>query len=280
MPYIPLEWLSPVLVLYHMVRTLVWIIDTWLAFHLAARRRVRVFRAPPSPVFDTRVYYTVCFINGSDEKHEFVKSIVGRHYHAIDMSVRFKFLEVNNWDGPCAIRIIFTNSGVSWCRLGILKLSGNESFDGPTMSLNLNGRDQDDNQATVLHEFGHALGLLHQHQHPDSGIEWNEAELKRRNPKLKGNWIHRQYTDKIRSLAFMPYDRDSIMHYDVDLKVAKNLTKPIPINKVLSEGDKKLLLAMYPPRTHNIETSGLSPGAIIELKAEPPLRQERQQHDT
>jgi hypothetical protein len=26
----------------------------------------------------------------------------------------------------------------------------------------------------VIHEFGHALGLIHEHQNPSGGIQWNK----------------------------------------------------------------------------------------------------------
>ena len=33
---------------------------------------------------------------------------------------------------------------------------------------------------TVLHEFGHALGLIHEHQSPfKGGFEWNREEVGR-----------------------------------------------------------------------------------------------------
>jgi hypothetical protein len=29
----------------------------------------------------------------------------------------------------------------------------------------------------VLHEFGHALGLIHEHQNPVGGIQWNKPAV-------------------------------------------------------------------------------------------------------
>ena len=31
--------------------------------------------------------------------------------------------------------------------------------------------------STVMHEFGHALGLKHEHQSPNANIQWNMKEL-------------------------------------------------------------------------------------------------------
>jgi len=33
------------------------------------------------------------------------------------------------------------------------------------------------NTSVILHEFGHMLGLLHEHQHPDCKIQWNLLPL-------------------------------------------------------------------------------------------------------
>ena len=30
---------------------------------------------------------------------------------------------------------------------------------------------------TAAHEFGHAIGLAHEHQNPQAGIQWNEAQV-------------------------------------------------------------------------------------------------------
>ena len=38
--------------------------------------------------------------------------------------------------------------------------------------------DDDELRRVVLHEFGHALGLIHEHQNPEGGIEWNEPAVK------------------------------------------------------------------------------------------------------
>ena len=44
----------------------------------------------------------------------------------------------------------------------------NSVFAAATM--NLGWQDE----AVILHEFGHAIGLAHEHQNPAGGIQWNE----------------------------------------------------------------------------------------------------------
>ena len=212
-----------------------------------------------------RLYYTVCFVNGSNEERKFVKRVVEDHYHAINMSVRFKFLDDLQWNGPCAIRIRFTDHGYSCSHLGLLNLSGQDPNNLITMWLSLGGLNEHRMQRVVLHEFGHALGLDHQHQHPDSGIEWRESALRKSYQDMSKEAIRFNFIDKVDRLALIPYDRDSIMHYSVALRVAPNLTTPIEMKAVLSEGDKKLLISMYPPQPFLSRTRSLVPGAVVEL---------------
>ena len=44
--------------------------------------------------------------------------------------------------------------------------------DKPTMHLDRTD-DSKTFRSTVLHEFGHALGLMHEHQHPENTVDWN-----------------------------------------------------------------------------------------------------------
>jgi Astacin (Peptidase family M12A)/Bacterial pre-peptidase C-terminal domain len=72
---------------------------------------------------------------------------------------------------------------------------------------------------TAGHEFGHAIGLAHEHQNPAGGIEWNEDRVIRDLSGPPNNWdeatirhnVLRKYTvDQVKGTNF---DRDSIMLY-------------------------------------------------------------------
>jgi hypothetical protein len=65
------------------------------------------------------------------------------------------------------IRVTFDQNDGAWSYVG----TDNRGIptDQPTMNLGfLDG-------GTAGHEFGHAIGLAHEHQNPAGGIEWNEA---------------------------------------------------------------------------------------------------------
>ena len=99
----------------------------------------------------------VRFLDGSGLEKRSVIYLVKEHYHTIPMGLRFKFLEDNSPD-PAEIRITFnTNESYSYVGRDALKHPV-----GPTMWLNLKGKIMDEKRCarTVLHEFGHALGMV------------------------------------------------------------------------------------------------------------------------
>ena len=72
---------------------------------------------------------------------------------------------------------------------------------------------------TAGHEFGHAIGMAHEHQNPAGGIEWNEAVVIHdlsgppnnwNEAKIRHNVIDKYSVNQIKGTAFDP---DSIMLY-------------------------------------------------------------------
>ena len=65
----------------------------------------------------------------------------------------------------------FILSGGSWSRIGT------DATKVPLMSCTMNLGFVD--RATVLHEFGHALGLIHEHQSPfNDDFRWNWEKVR------------------------------------------------------------------------------------------------------
>ncbi|KAI9459362.1 hypothetical protein HD554DRAFT_1620690 [Boletus coccyginus] len=80
------------------------------------------------------------------------------------------FKEVKN--GKAHIRIGFDRRNGSWSYIG----RNADKFDSEGVTLNLGSIDiyevpKDEDFGTILHEFGHALGLLHEHQSPLRGSD-------------------------------------------------------------------------------------------------------------
>jgi hypothetical protein len=156
------------------------------------------------------------------------------------------------------IRIKFDPNDGAWSYVGTDSRS--IPVNEPTMNLGfLDG-------GTAAHEFGHAIGLAHEHQNPAGGIQWNEEVVIRELAGSPNFWdeattrhnVLRKYTaDQINGTAFDP---DSIMLYFFPASWTLNGigTKA---NEVLSRLDKEFIAGakMYP------KTGGVVSDAI-ELK--------------
>ncbi len=87
--------------------------------------------------------------------------------------------------------------GGSWSYLGTDATSiPLESF---TMNLGFVDRP------TILHEFGHSLGLIHEHQSPfEGGFEWNREEVRMSNRRSLWGLRSVQLHTTARSKEFSP----------------------------------------------------------------------------
>jgi hypothetical protein len=142
-------------------------------------------------------------------------------------------------DAPDAdIRISFDPDDGAWSYIGTdaKKIAQNQ----PTMNIGF------EDGGTAAHEFGHAIGLGHEHQNPSGGIEWNEAIVIRDLGGPPNNWtpeqtrhnvLEKYKADQIRGTAF---DGDSIMLYFFPGKWTKS-GKGTKANDDLSQMDKAFI---------------------------------------
>ena len=142
-------------------------------------------------------------------------------------------------DSPDAeIRIAFNAGDGAWSYVGTD--ATNIPQNQPTMNLGfLDG-------GTAAHEFGHAIGLAHEHQNPAGGIEWNEQVVIRDLSGPPNNWneaqirhnvLNKYSVDQIRGTDFDP---DSIMLYFFPDSWVKS-GKGTKANEVLSALDKAFI---------------------------------------
>lgn len=137
-----------------------------------------------------------------------------------------------------AIRITFDSSDGAWSYIGTDASS--IPTNQPTMNLGfLDG-------GTAAHEFGHAIGLAHEHQNPAGGIEWNEEVVLRdlsgppnswSPEQIRHNVLDKYSADQIRGTNF---DSDSIMLYffpDTWVKSGEGTKE----NDILSNLDKEFI---------------------------------------
>jgi hypothetical protein len=136
------------------------------------------------------------------------------------------------------IRIAFDPTDGAWSYVGTdcKKIPQGQ----PTMNLGfLDG-------GTAGHEFGHAIGLGHEHQNPAGGIEWNEQIVIRdlggppnfwTPEQTRHNVLEKYSVDQIRGTQFDP---DSIMLYFFPARWTKNGVST-KANEVLSALDRAFI---------------------------------------
>ncbi len=149
------------------------------------------------------------------------------------------------------IRISFVADSGSWSYIGTdcLGIAKNE----PTMNFGWLRDDTNDKEyeRVVVHEFGHALGAIHEHQNPKGGIQWNEEAVYAYFAGPPNNWSRSDtYTNVIMKysvdqLNASKYDPKSIMLYQFDGSLIKG-GKPTPFNTQMSTGDKRFIRKQYP----------------------------------
>ena len=155
------------------------------------------------------------WMNGSTLRVRFIGGTAAQRATAKEQALwwtPYANLTFNFNDAPDAeIRVGFDSNDGAWSYIG----TDNRGIplNQPTMNLGfLDG-------GTAGHEFGHAIGLAHEHQNPAGGIEWNEATVLHDLAGPPNNWdeatirhnvLDKYRADQIRGTAF---DADSIMLY-------------------------------------------------------------------
>ncbi|HEX6863981.1 MAG TPA: peptidase, partial [Thermoanaerobaculia bacterium] len=154
-------------------------------------------------------------------------------------------------DSPDAeIRIAFQKDG-SWSYIGTdnLVIPKNQ----PTMNFGwfTTSTPDEEIERTVVHEFGHALGCIHEHQHPAAGIPWDKEAVFRYYMGAPNNWTRAQVETNLfqrysaTQTQFSTFDTRSIMLYPVDQSLTLGNFE-IGWNKKLSDTDKEFIGVAYP----------------------------------
>jgi len=227
---------------------------------LSSQRTSAVVSAVPSPARDGKQALPrdgypklwrpgdtlrVRFLDGSAKQRHFVERFAP--IWSAYANVRFEFTDVPDAE----IRVSFKQPG-SWSYTGTDAL--NSGQDQPTANFGWIVDDTRDTEAdyTILHEFGHALGLFHEHQNPLAKIPWNKEAVYKIYEGPPNFWSREMVDHTLFSTwdanVFphkKPFDRDSIMAFPIPSKFTTGDFE-IGQNRTLSLGDKEFIALLYP----------------------------------
>lgn len=182
------------------------------------------------------------FLGGTQAQQDMVRQIAPQWTEHANLDFEFT-------DDPRAeIRVSFDENDGAWSYVG----TDNSEIPLHAATLNLGWVDQ----GVILHEFGHMIGLSHEHQNPAGGIEWNEAKVIADlagapnfwdEATVRHNVLNKYTADQVHGTEFDPH---SVMLYAFPDSWTTNMGGTQD-NPDLSDQDKAFVAGalMYPGRT-------------------------------
>ena len=161
-------------------------------------------------------------------------------------NITFAFVE----DPQAEIRIWYSDDNQSWSWIGTDALT--VPLESETMHYGwlTPATSDDEARRVIVHEFGHALGLIHEHQSPEADIHWDKPVVYRYYMERLG-WPMAQVDSDLFTRCtrdetqFDAYDPKSIMHYPIPPEFTTDHVE-VGWNRELSPTDKRFIGRVYP----------------------------------
>jgi hypothetical protein len=234
----------------------------------------------------------VCFFGGSKALRAKIADVASEWMEA-NNSIKLDFGKTKNrtckkdGKGPeMQIRVAFTDPGY-WSYVGVesvvFRAQGESSMnlqgfaDGPPDQLN------DYAIGTIRHEFGHAIGLQHEHQNPKStcNADFDWEKIYKLLGEGENGWPKEQVDFNMRPLSgeglvATAFNKLSVMLYAFPAQFYVNGDKSecyIPQdNNGISQGDRDVLAGIYPAdpnaRMQRFESAKAEFSGMLDKKAE------------
>jgi serralysin len=188
----------------------------------------------------------VAFMSGDDKLKKRVREVAQR------------------WTAPglANLRLVFNDAADADVRIGFQEGDGSWSTVGTTCrqvpnskaTMNYGWIDanspEEELRSVVLHEFGHALGLIHEHQNPVAGIHWNREAVIRELSGPPNRWSVEEIEFNVldpaspADVAATAMDPKSIMMYPIPASWTTDGFSA-GFNSDLSDKDKKFIHKQY-----------------------------------
>nr|WP_294692547.1 hypothetical protein [uncultured Friedmanniella sp.] len=232
-------------------------------------------RPPGVPVFSATFWTTrlwengktlrVRFLDGDPAVQAKVEAIA--HEWEAEANLTLEFVA----SGPAEIRISFAEKGFSWSAVGTD--AGTAATGEPTMNYGWlePGTGTREYQRVVRHEFGHALGMIHEHQNPTAAIPWDRSKVYAH--YARQGWSRADVDFNL----FQIFGEDSTNHTSFDplsimqYAVPDSLTigsYAIGWNTELSQLDREFMRLQYPRRAPGlVELTPDGPPVAADLAA-------------
>ena len=162
-------------------------------------------------------------------------------------NINFEFVS----DGDADIRIDFQPDG-SWSHIGTDAKDIPQTQ--PTMNFGWLHDNTDDREYSrvVKHEFGHALGAIHEHQNPQGNIPWDKPKVYAKFEGPPNNWpkdvvdhnLFERYSSNIANSTH--FDNKSIMIYFIPAELTLNHVAIGEGVFDISDKDKEFMKQQYP----------------------------------
>lgn len=189
---------------------------------------------------------TVAFLSGDNKLKQRVRE-VAQHWIAPGLAnLRLVFNDAPDAD----VRIAFQQGDGSWSTVGTTCRQVPKSRATMNYGWIDANSSEEELRSVVLHEFGHALGLIHEHQNPVAGIQWNREAVIRELSGPPNSWSVAEIEFNVldpaspADVAATAMDPKSIMMYPIPASWTTDGFSA-GFNADLSDVDKKFIHKQY-----------------------------------